>query len=275
MEGGQQATQDPELQRLAAALTGAVDDALEVAAEDFEEEICRRAGPGVDRAGVQRARNGLLQRLRGALAAHVERCRQTISDHFLRAPAERTSLLREEARSLDGIPSLGELEAADTMDSGADAEGGSLAGEELTNADMEQHYDEELARVADELAEAVRRGRELEAEAQQLERQLSVAKAVDSAVCGGPLAHNGSVEKTADELRGLATQMRQLCASAPMRNLGCEDEAAADQAGGPGGTLSPGKRLPHGAAGGRADVWGPLGFSPKRPRAVGRLIGGA
>lgn len=274
MEGAPQAAEEPELQRLAAALTGAVDEALEVAAEGLEEEIYRRAGPGTDRAEVQRASAGLLQRLRGGLAAHVERCRLTVAEHFLRAQPGRASLPREEARPAEKLPSLAALEAADSMDLGADGDGGSLAGEELSNAEMEQHYDEELARVSEELAAAVKKGRELDAEAQQLERQLSLAKAVDAAVCGGPLACNGSVEKAADELRMLATQLRQLREAAPLRNFGGEDEAA-DRAGGPGGSLSPGKRPPRAAAvGGRSDIWGPLGASPKRPRAAGRPAGG-
>mmetsp|Transcript_21017 Transcript_21017/g.65729 ORF Transcript_21017/g.65729 Transcript_21017/m.65729 type:complete len:268 (-) Transcript_21017:59-862(-) len=265
----ERAAQEPELQALAAALTGAVDEALEVAADDLEEEVCRRAGAGVDRAEVQRARSGLVQRLRAGMAGHAERCRQTLAEHFLRPSFGRASRSSEE-QSLDRIPSLAELEAADSVDPGADGERSSLAGEELGPAEMEQHYDEELARAAVELAEAVRRGRELEAESQQLDRQLSQAKAVDSTLCGGPLACNGSVEKAADELRGLSARLRQLRAGAPLRNLGSgEDDPHADRAGGPGGSLSPPKRPSYGLAGGRIETWGALGFSPKRPRAGG------
>lgn len=188
-------------QRLVAALTGALDVALEGAIAGLAEEICEHAGSGLDRAQVAQVCAEALHGLRKKAAPRHERFSKLTVEYILRVPTDTfgNPLEVKPADLIDPLKTLEEAEFLCEGPTGPDAPGLSDVSRE-----EEQRLDRDLSKASEDLASAVQTARGLQAAVGQLTEQLRVGRAAVAAV-------DGKAAQVVGELQEVMSKMTWLC----------------------------------------------------------------
>lgn len=196
---------DAAARRLAGALAGAVDAALEGTFGGFAQEVCEHAGPSADREQVSQVVAEVLDRLRLKAAPRGESFAALCTEHILSVP-DGTFAEPLSVNPADLVGHLKVLEEAESRSQMGLPAAGACGGAPppAAAAEEEKVLDQELAAAEEELARAVREGGQLGAEAAQLEERLAFARRAAAAT-------RGQASQLASGLQELMTKAELLC----------------------------------------------------------------